>query len=63
MQEVTKLLETILVAQVLVLEKEIKAEKKSKGVSSSGDYYSDAVNLLTQKQPQIVALLRQQLQY
>lgn len=63
MEQNTKLLETILAAQVLILEKQIAMEKKAKGISSSGDYIQEAVSLISQKEDQVVARLRQHLRY
>jgi hypothetical protein len=61
MKEEKALLESILVAQVLILEKQIAAEQKAKGVSRFGDYSREAVKLLHERQPQVLELLRQSL--
>lgn len=52
------LLENIYVAQVLVLAKQIKAEKAAKNMSSSGDYTDDAVRLISEKRAGILRTLR-----
>lgn len=51
------LMQDLLVAQVLVLEKAIAAEKKQKGITMSGDYFYEAVQHIKQSRPQVLSLL------
>ena len=49
-----RLVEDIYVSQVLVLAAQIKAQKKSKGVTSTSDFVSDAVRLIDQNRDRIL---------
>ena len=55
--ENSKTLDNILVAQVLILAKHIKAEKAAKGTTSTSDYTSEAIRLISQKKDQILEAL------
>lgn len=61
MDQNTKLLESILAAQVLIIENQLKRESNVKRIG--GDFIQEAVNLLSQKEERIVSLLRQRLRY
>lgn len=54
----TQLLKNILAAQVLILAKQIKAEKKSNGVTSTSDFTNDAIRLIEQKKVKIYQTLQ-----
>ena len=52
-----RLLQDIVTAQVLILARHLKAEKERKGVTSTGDFISDAVRLIKEKKSQVLATL------
>jgi hypothetical protein len=57
MQEQEKeLLEDILTAQVMILEKQICAEKNSR--CTSGAYYGEAISAIKRNKPNILRLIR-----
>lgn len=59
MEEIKSLLEKILTAQVLTLSKQIDAEAKANGTQRvGGDYTPEAIRLIDQKKPQVLAKLR-----
>jgi hypothetical protein len=59
MDQNTKLLESILATQVLILEQHLKKESGVKRIG--GDFIQEAVDLVVQKEERIVALLHQRL--
>lgn len=52
-----RLLESILVAEILNLAAAIKAEKASKGSRSTSDYTDEAIRLIAQKRSMILRAL------
>lgn len=50
--------ELTLTALVLVLAKQIKAEKKAKGLTSTDDFTREAADLIKKRHHDIIALLR-----
>lgn len=58
MENNTKLLESILATQVLILERMIVMEKKGRGVTS-GECIQEAITLVARKKEQIVSSLLQ----
>lgn len=59
MEDMKHVLEDVLVAQILVLAAQIKADKAAGGIRTTSDCVNDAVRLLRQKQPEILRQLRQ----
>lgn len=57
MDEIKRQLETILVAEVLVLAMAMKERKESKGVTSTSDYVTEAAALIREKRQRILGLL------
>lgn len=53
-----KLLEQLLAAQVLLLARQIKAEKEAKGTHTTSDCIADAVREIKRDLPKIVEQLR-----
>lgn len=58
MEEIKRQLEDVLVAEVLILAKTMKAEKEAKGTRSTSDYSREAVALIREKRQVILGLLR-----
>lgn len=52
-----RLLNELLVAQVLCLAAQLKAAKERQGVSSTSDYVQEAVSLIKQKREKALSLL------
>ncbi len=57
MNNETELLETILSTEVLILAKQIEAEKRAKGAWYSDHYIGDAINLISSQRSSIVQRL------
>ncbi len=57
MEQNTKLLETILATQVLILERLIVLEKQGRGAKGTGEYVRDAVSMIDRNQENIVSSL------
>lgn len=59
MEETKYLLKKVLTAQVLLLSKQLNAEKQAKGTTRiGGDYTKEAATLIKQKVSQVVQLLQ-----
>lgn len=58
-QELTEMIETLLVAQVLTLAKAIEAERRQKGSASTDHYIPEAAALVGRERQRILALLAQ----
>ena len=58
MDKNTLLLEQILTAQVLILSRMLKAEKKARGVTGTSDFTAEASKLIQKRQSQILRLLQ-----
>lgn len=56
--ELKAMLEAVIVSQVLILGRLIKAEKAANGVRTSSDCTSDAASLIRQNSSRILQLLR-----
>ena len=54
-----KILEDLLVVEVLVLAGQLKAAKQADGIHSTSDYTREAVQLIRQKRRTILDLLRE----
>jgi hypothetical protein len=54
----TRLLEDLLVAQVLSLATQLKMKKKSEGITSTSDFVSEAVALMNKKRDAILTAIR-----
>lgn len=62
MEQSNKVIEDVLTAQVLTLAHLMKAQKESKGSWSTSDFTYEAVRLIREKQPEILRLVRENLQ-
>lgn len=58
MDETKRLLENLLVAQILALATQMKMEAKSRGVSSTSDFVSEATRLVAQKRNEVLQGIR-----
>lgn len=54
MEELKSLLEDVFCAQVLILGKQIKAEKLAKGTSGTSDYTREALELIRKQRQQLL---------
>ena len=57
MDDDQRALESILMAQVLLLARDITREKRDRGVTSTGNYYREAVRMLRRERPALLAAL------
>lgn len=58
MEEIKKLLEDVLVAELMNLAQGLKNEQLAKGVRSTSDYIDEAIALFKMKRPDVLQRLR-----
>lgn len=58
MEDIKRLLEDVLTAEVLVLAKTMKAEKAAKGTHSTSDFIPEAIKLVQQKRDEVLRGIR-----
>jgi hypothetical protein len=61
MENNTELLQTLLVAQILILAKTIETEKKAKGSSSTDHYVGEAIQQINRERANILRRLAEAL--